>query len=176
MGVATAQSARCAVHPSRRAAGICPVCGRPRCGADASSYAGRGCAACVAIAPPPARPGVGERLMRGALASFAVAYAGGWVAAQYVDTQWFALIAPALIGLSCAGVATTAAGPPRLRAGLLLAGLAALLGTGLSDRLVPGGQNLFLPVSHRLPPYLAAVIGTAAWPLLFPPARRESQR
>ena len=112
--------------------------------------------------------------MRSALASLAIAFAGGWVAAQYVDTQWFALIAPALVGLSCAAVAVSAAGPPRVRAVLVLAGMAAVLGTALSDRLVPGGQNLFLPVSHRLPPYLAALIGTAAWPVLFPPPRRTS--
>ena len=166
------QPTRCAVHPSRRAAGACPVCGRPRCGADATAYGGRGCAACVATAPPPARPPVGERLLRGALASFGVAFAGGWVAAQYVDTQWFGLIAPALVGLSCAGAGAAAAGSPRVRASLLLASVAALLGTALSDRLVPGGQNLFLPPGHRVPPYLAAVIGTVAWPLLFPPARR----
>ena len=96
------------------------------------------------------------------------------MAAQYVDTQWFAVIAPALVGLACAAVAGAAAGPPRVRAALVLAGMAAVLGTALSDRLVPGGQNLFLPVSHRLPPYLAAIIGTAAWPVLFPPPRRPS--
>jgi uncharacterized membrane protein YeaQ/YmgE (transglycosylase-associated protein family) len=101
-----------------------------------------------------------------------VAFAGGWVAAQYVDTQWFGLIAPALVGLTCAGVGATAAGPPRVRAGLLASALAGLLGTALSDRLVPGGQNLFLPPGHRLPPYLAAIVGTLAWPVLFPPPRK----
>ena len=112
--------------------------------------------------------------MRAALASLVVAFVGGWVATQYVDTRWFAVIAPGLVGLACAGAGTAAAGPPRMRAVLLLAGVAALLGTALSDRLVPHGQNLFLPVSHRLPPYLAALIGTAAWPVLFPPPRRPS--
>ena len=172
MSVGTAQATRCAVHPSRRAAGACPVCARPRCGADAASYAERGCAACTATPAPPPRPPVRERLLRAGLASLAVAFAGGWVAAQYVDTQWFALIAPGLVGLTCAGAASAAAGPPRLRAALVLAALAGVLGTALSDRLVPGGQNLFLPASHRLPPYLAAVIGAVAWPVLFPPPRR----
>lgn len=172
MSVGTVQVTRCAVHPSRRASDACPVCARPRCGADAATYAGRGCAACATVPAPPRRPPVGERLLRGALASLGVAFAGGWVAAQYVDTQWFALIAPALVGLTCAGAGAAAAGPPRVRAGLVLAALAGVLGTALSDRLVPGGQNLFLPASHRLPPYLAAVIGALAWPVLFPPARR----
>ena len=59
-----------------------------------------------------------------------------------------------------------------MRAVLVGSALAAVLGTALSDRLVPGGQNLFLPASHRLPPYLAALIGAVAWPVLFPPAKR----
>ena len=172
MSVVTAPATRCAVHPSRRAADACPVCARPRCGADAATYSRRGCAACVDAPAPPPRPTVGERLVRAALACFGVAFAGGWVAAQYVDTQWFALVAPALVGLACAGAATSASGPPRMRASLVVAAAMAVLATGLSDRLVPGGQNLFLPASHRLPPYLAAVLGALAWPLLFPPPKR----
>src|SRR5436309_5579772 len=148
----TAQARRCAVHPSRRAAGTCPVCDRPRCGVDIDTYGDRGCAACiVAVSPPPPAP-VGERMLRAALASLGIAVAGAWVAAQYVDTRWFGLIAPALVGLTCAGGAAAAAGQPRVRAVLVLSSLAALLGTALSDRLVPGGQNLFVPPSHRLPP------------------------
>src|SRR3954469_17645470 len=95
--IGSGQTLRCAVHPSRRAADVCPVCERPRCGADVAAYAGQGCAACIATAVPPPRPPVGERLLRGALASLGVAVAGGWVAAQYVDTQRFSLVAPALV-------------------------------------------------------------------------------
>jgi hypothetical protein len=169
--VGSGQTVRCAVHPSRRAAGPCPVCDRPRCGADVATYADHGCAACISAAVPTPRPPIRERLLRGALASLAVAFAGGWVAAQYVDTQWFSLIAPALVGLTCAGAGAAAAGAPRVRAVLVSSALAGVLGTALSDRLVPGGQNLFLPASHRVPPYLAAVIGAVAWPVLFPPGK-----
>ena len=166
-----AQPSRCAVHPGRRAADTCPVCSRPRCGTDAASYAAGGCAACTATAPAvPAAP-VAERLVGAGLAAFAVAIAGAWLAAQYVDTQYFAVVAPALVGLGCAWAATSVAGRSLTRRATLLAAAAAVLGTGLSDRLVPGGQNLFLPASHRLPPYVAAVIGALAWPLLFGPPR-----
>jgi hypothetical protein len=50
---------------------------------------------------------------------------------------------------------------------------AGLLATGLSDRLVPGGQNLFLPPGHRIPPYVAAVAGVVAWRFLFGPPRER---
>lgn len=169
--VGTARASRCAVHPSRRAADMCPVCGRPRCGADAGRFQASGCAACVQARREPAPVPDAERLQRAALAALAVGYLGAWVAAQYVDTQWFGLIAPGLVGLACAWAASSAAG--RLRRGVVLvvAAAIAVLATALSDRLVPGGQNLFLPVSHRLPPYVAAVVGALAWPILFPPPK-----
>src|SRR5947209_13146657 len=148
----TAQLARCAVHPARRASDLCPVCERTRCAPDAASYAARGCAACATVqTTAPAAPAT-EWLTRGALAALTVGYLGAWVAAQYVDTQYFALIVPALIGLACAWAASAAAGPtsagrpPRV---LVLIGAAAgVLATALSDRLVPGGQNLFVPVGQ----------------------------
>jgi hypothetical protein len=135
---------------------------------DAASFQASGCGACVVATRSRPPTTVAERLLRAALASLVVAFVGAWVAAQYVDTQWFGLVAPALVGLACAWAATTAAGRPHGAAVLVVAGVAALLATALSDRLVPGGQNLFLPPSHRLPPYLAAVAGALAWPLLFP--------
>jgi hypothetical protein len=109
--------------------------------------------------------------VRAGLAALAVSMLGGWVAAQYVDTQYFAVVAPALVGLGCAWAATAAGGRMPARVAVALAGVAAVLGTGLSDRLVPGGQNLLVPASHRLPPYLAAVLGALAWPVLFGPPR-----
>jgi len=165
-------AARCAVHPSRRALDECPVCARPRCGADAAAYAGRGCPACVSTEATVVVPaGRAELHARAGLAALAMAFAGAWVAAQYVDTRWFGIVAPALIGLGCAWAASAAAsGLPR-RPMLGIAAAAALLATGLSDRLVPGGQNLFLPPGHRLPPYVAALVGVVAWRLLFGPVR-----
>jgi hypothetical protein len=170
-----AQLARCAVHPARRASDACPVCGRGRCAPDAASFRAAGCAACVDAEPAPSPTPVSEWLLRAALAAIAVAYAGAWVAAQYVDTQYFAVIVPGLVGLACAWTATAAAGGTSrggsARILVLIAAVAAVLGTALSDRLVPGGQNLFVPAGHRLPPYLAAVVGAFAWPVLFGPPR-----
>lgn len=172
--VGTAAGPRCAVHPARRAADACPVCRRPRCGADAMAYADRGCAACVDAGHSPTPTPVSERVVRSGLGALAVAYVGAWVAAQYVDTQYFAVIAPGLVGLGCAWAASAAGRRLPARLVLTLAATAAVLGTALSDRLVPGGQNLFLPASHRLPPYLAAVVGALAWPVLFGPPRRRT--
>lgn len=174
--VGPAAGPRCAVHPARRAADTCPVCGRPRCGADVSAYAGSGCAACASTAEQPAPVPAGERAVRAALAALAVSFVGAWVAAQYVDTQYFAVIAPALVGLGCAWAASAAGRGLPSRLVLVVAAATAVLGTALSDRLVPGGQNLFLPASHRLPPYLAAVLGALAWPVLFGPPRRRTER
>lgn len=168
---------RCAVHPARRASDECPVCGRARCAPDAATYAERGCAACVSEQrPAPPAPAL-ELLLRSCLASLGVGFLGAWVAAQYVDTQFFGVIVPGLVGLACAWAASAAAGtgqtPPDRRRALLVAAVTAVLATGLSDRLVPGGQNLFLPPGHRLPPYLAAIVGAFAWPVLFGPPRSE---
>ena len=46
---------------------------------------------------------------------------------------------------------------------MVIAAVTAVLATALSDRLVTGGQNLFVPAGHRLPPYVAAVIGVHPW-------------
>jgi len=116
-------------------------------------------------------------MLRAALAALGIGYVGAWVAAQYVDTQYFAVVVPALIGLACAWAATAAAGmatatrPPRML--MVIAAVTAVLATALSDRLVPGGQNLFVPAGHRLPPYVAAVIGALAWPVLFGPPKKR---
>ena len=179
MSLATGQVTRCAVHPARRSSDACPVCGRARCAPDAAAYGERGCAACATVAPPapPAPPS--EWLLRAALAALAVGFLGAWVAAQYVDTQWFGVIVPGLVGLACAWSASAAAGKGPARRGarvlVVIAAVAAVLATALSDRFVPGGQNLFVPAGHRLPPYLGAVIGALAWPVLFgPPKSRET--
>ena len=161
---------RCAVHPARPAADDCPVCGRARCGADAAEYGARGCVACaheVRHVPPSSR----ELLVRAALAAFGAALVGAWIAAQYVDTQYFSVVAPGLVALGCVWAASAAASTARTSRTVAMGIVAGLLATGLSDRLVPGGQNLFLPPGHRLPPYLAAVIGALAWPILFGPPR-----
>lgn len=166
---------RCVVHRGRVAVDVCPRCTRPRCGADAERYGDGGCAACEgqgAEAVGVAATAL-EWWLRGALAALAVAFVGGWIAAEYVDTHYFATVAPGLVGLACAWAAAAATSGLPLRIPLTVSCVAALLATGLSFRLVPGGQNLFLPPGHRLPPYVAAVVGVAAWRVLFGPSRRS---
>lgn len=140
-----------------------------------AAWGDAGCAACGGRRHAAGIP-MRERCVRGGLAALATAFVGGWIAAQYVDTQYFSLLAPALVALGCAWAASAAA-RTTARWTLLVGVVTGVLATALSDRLVPGGQNLFLPPGHRLPPYVAAAVGALAWPLLFGPprARRERQ-
>lgn len=112
-------------------------------------------------------PSLAEWVVRAALAALAIGYVGGWIAAEYVDTRYFATVAPGLVGLACAWAATAAASGLPIRLPLGIASLVALVATGLADRLVPGGQNLFLPPGHRVPPYVAAIVGVLAFRVLF---------
>jgi len=170
---------RCALHPARLAVGNCPRCARPRCGADAASYGERGCGACVAtVAAAPGAP-YAERTVRAGLAAFAVALVGGWIATQYVDVQFFSVVAPGLVGLATGWAASAAAGGPRdarlRRTTLLVAAFAAVLSAGLAFRLEAGGGQDPVSSWHEVgPPYLAAIFGTLAWPIVFaPPARKR---
>lgn len=170
---------RCALHPARLAVDSCPNCTRPRCGADAASYGDRGCAACLDPAPAvPAAPYL-ERLVRAGAGAFVVALVGGWIATQYVDVQYFSLVAPGLVGLATGWAASAAAGGPadvRVRRVTLGVGaVAAVLSAGLAFRLESGGgQNPISSWDEVGPPYVAAVIGTLAWPIVFaPPARKR---
>ena len=163
-------SARCAIHPARPAHDGCPVCGRPRCLADARVHAGSGCAACTGgpgIAGPRAA-GAAELAVRAGLSGLAVAYAGGWVATQYVRVHLMSLAAPAVVGLAAAFIVPRAA--RRLRPPLacwLAAAVAALLGTALGFALTPGGQNPLRQWGVVGGPYLAALVGVALGPLVF---------
>jgi hypothetical protein len=57
---------------------------------------------------------------------------------------------------------------------LLIAAVAALLGAALAFRLESAGGQDPLGSWHEVgPPYLAALVGTLAWPIVFaPPARK----
>jgi hypothetical protein len=171
---------RCAAHPARPAVDACPVCSRPRCGADASAGGGTGCAACLATraapGPPPASPL--ERLVRAALAALGAAVLGGLVAAQYVDAGVFAALAPAVVGAACGAAAQAASGvtrpPVRGRGPLALrvravAALAGVLGVGLGFVL----EGSRAPMSaEALLPYALALAGAVLW--TAPPRRRRS--
>ena len=170
---------RCALHPARLAVDNCPRCTRPRCGADAATYGDRGCEACaVSVPAAPAAP-YAERVVRAGLAAFGVALVGGSIATQYVDVQYFSVIAPGLVGLATGWASAAAAGGPRnarlRRMTLLVAAVAAVLSAGLAFRLeAGGGQDPVSSWDEVGPPYLAAIFGTLAWPIVFaPPARKR---
>lgn len=170
----TGVPARCVAHPARPSTGTCPVCGAARCAADAARWQERGCAACAATRRGARSVPAFELLVRAALAGFATAIVGGWVSTQYVDTHYFSIVVPGLVGLAAAGLASVAAGgsgSQRWPAVLAVAAAAGVLGTALGFRLVPGGQSPVGPVGEVAPPYLAAVVGAVLWPVLFAPPR-----
>lgn len=169
--------ARCAVHPGRPAVDVCPVCARPRCGADAA--VGAGCVACggaaAADAGPTARPpGDLERLTRAALASYGVALVGGVVASEYVGATVFAYLGPFVVGVVCGGAATKAARTDgrgelgtRVRA---IAAVLSVLGVALSF-VFEGSLSALSFDPDVLLPYVAAVAGAVLWTI--PPRTRQ---
>lgn len=168
---------RCAVHPSRPAIDDCPVCGRPRCGADVASVAS-GCLGCAGETDagtdrrPP--PGDVERLVRAALAAYAVALVGGPIGSEYVGATIFEYLGPFVVGMICGGAATRAAhtdGRDRIgRAVRAVAAGIALLGVGLSF-LLEKSQDVLSVSPDVLLPYAAAVAGALLWTM--PPRARK---
>jgi uncharacterized membrane protein YeaQ/YmgE (transglycosylase-associated protein family) len=161
------QRERCAVHPARPAVDRCPVCDRPRCGADA---VGAGCRACrglpevANLVSPPAADD--ERLVRAALAAYAVALPAGVVASEYVDSPVFSYVFPFVVGVVTGWAATAAArtdGRGRLGTrvrtiGAVLGVLGVALGFLLEKSLDPVSADV-----HVLLPYVAAVAGAVLW-------------
>src|SRR3954468_11791214 len=169
IAVETGTEPRCAVHPARPAVDQCPVCGRPRCGADARSAPGGGCLACGGVDEttqrPPDRQSEAARIIAGTLTAILLAELLAPVVSEYVGAKWFAEITPFLLGLACATAATAAARThgrgrldPVMRA---IGGVAAVLGTVFAFRLVTGGQDPFGPAGTVLPPYGFALAGAA---------------
>ena len=171
-----APGTRCGAHPVRRAVDLCPVCGRPRCAADAAEAPGGGCPACggsagplVARAPVPAR----ERLVRGALAAQGAAVLGGVVAAEYVEAPLFSYLTPFVVGVLTAAAAQAAAGGARSGPDVsrirVVAVVYALLGVALGFVLE---QSTAITDRDTLVPYVAAVAGVVLWTL--PPKARPA--
>jgi hypothetical protein len=159
--------ARCAVHPARPAVDNCPVCGRPRCGADAEAAPGGGCLQCGGLPDKqPTQPGRQHELMQaiaGLLAAVLLAELLAPVVSEYVGSKGFAEITPFLLGLACAAAAATLArthGRGRIDIVVRVAGgVAAVLGTAFAFKLVPGTQDPFGPAGTVLPPYGCALAG-----------------
>jgi hypothetical protein len=161
-------AARCAVHPARPAHDGCPMCGRARCHADAQALGAAGCLAC-SRGPRCRRPaGRRELVIRAGLTGLAVTYAGGWIGTQYVRVHLMSLAAPVVIGLAASWAVSRAAGrlcPPSV---VWVASVAAAwLGTALGFVLTPGGMNPLADWGVVGGPYLAALVGVLAGPLVL---------
>ena len=162
---------RCVAHPSRPAVDRCPVCDRPRCGADAM---GPGCAVCGGSATGNARRAAPapELLVRAGLAAHAMALSAGVVLQEYPGSPVFQYLAPAVAGAAVGAAATAAAGEPRgelLLRVRVLATAYAVLATGFGFML-DGTYGVFDVERAVLLPYVVA--GGAAWLWTRPPARK----
>ncbi len=172
-----APGTRCGVHPVRRAVDLCPVCGRPRCAADAEQAWGGGCPACGGRpAAAPVRPAVPlrERLVRGALAAQGAAVLGGVVAAEYVEAPLFSYLTPFVVGVLTAAAAQAASGASRTGTEVsrlrVVAAVYAVLGVALGFVLEKSTSTFD---SSTLLPYAAAVVGVVLWTL--PPKRAAAR-
>lgn len=162
---------RCVAHPSRPAVDHCPVCGRPRCGADASS---RGCAVCGGTGEAaPRRPAsLLELLVRAMLSAHTTALLAGVVLAEYPGSPFFQYAAPAVGGAAVGAAATAGAGEPRgavLQRVRLVAVLYAVLATAFGF-VLDGTYGVLDAKRAVLVPYVVA--GLAAWLWTRPPAPR----
>jgi hypothetical protein len=164
---------RCAAHPGRPAADGCPQCHRPRCAADVAQYAAACCAVCLPELRAPRPAGRLELAARIGLAGLPVAVVGGWISTQYFLVHVFSWLVPGLLGLATSAAASLATRGHRVGwQAVTGAALAAVLGTALGFRLQPGGvQSVLHPFAVVGAPYLAAVLGAALWPVLFPAAK-----
>ena len=172
---------RCAVHPGRPAVDACPVCGRPRCGADVAAVT-VGCLGCSGEVSAPAQtvrpPGDLERLVRGTLAAYAVALLGAPIGSEYVGATVFEYLGPFVVGMICGGAATRAAQTNgRGQIGTAVRGVSAavaLLGVAFSFVLEKSQDVLSLSPDVLLP-YAAAVAGALLWTLPPRAARSDGQ-
>jgi hypothetical protein len=160
---------RCAAHPARPAVDSCPVCDRPRCGADAADARGGGCAVCRGAAPVHAhRPASRRELfVRGVLAANLTAVIWGFVEAEYVQAGVFQFLAPVVLGAFTGGVAMAAAGQPRGQDGTRMRLIAvgyAVLGCGFGF-VKEGTFGALSGSSDVLVPYLLAAVACWGWTL-----------
>jgi hypothetical protein len=119
-------------------------------------------------------PTAAERLVRGALAAYAVGLVGGVIGSEYVGATVFEYLGPFVVGVVCGGAATRAAGTDgrgptgqRVRA---VAAAIAVLGVGIGFLLEESLDALSLSLDVVLP-YVAAVAGALLWTM--PPRSRQ---
>ena len=163
MSLGLVDSERCIAHPGRPAVDHCPVCGRPRCGADAKGPACAVCGGAVRTVHRAASPA--ELLVRAALACHAVALVAGVILQEYPGSPVFEYLAPAVGGAAVGAAATAAAGEPRgplLLRVRLLATLYGVLATGFGFML-DDTYGVLDAKGEVLLPYAAAAAATWLW-------------
>jgi len=162
---------RCAAHPARPAVDSCPRCRRPRCGADA---AGPGCLLCAAsLLPTKGRPAAAlELLVRASLAAHAAAFVAGLVNSEYIGSDYFSYVAPAIAGIAT-GAAATAAAPSRhvLRFVRIVAVAYGVLAVAIGLAVEGTYDPVEVVELEVLVPY--ALAGAAAWLWTAPPRRKR---
>lgn len=154
----------------------CPVCGRPRCGADAAEPLGGGCQVCHGTVVDVRRvpPGTRELVVRGVLAANLMAVLWGFVEAEYVQASFFQYLAPVVLGAFTGGVTMAAAQHPRGRLGqrLRLAATAyAVLGCAFGF-VKEGTFGALSSSTDVLVPYLLAAV--ACWGWTTPPKAKRA--
>ena len=143
------------------------------------SYGDNGCALCATAQSQASAPGTLEVGVRGALAALVTAFAGGWIATQHVNVHLMSLIVPGLLGLAVSWAAWSAAAAATATQRRLVGALAvlgAIAGTALGFRLFGRPITPVHPLDQVGPPYLTAIAGALAWPVLFAVPRRGSDR
>ncbi len=157
------ETTTCPVHPARPAVDACPVCARPRCGPDADTAPGGGCAACLGrgAAPRTRSPEPLELLLRACLAAYAAAVGMAFVVSEYVGAGLFAYVTPFLLGVLTGEAAQRAVGTVRPDRGVrgLAVGLA-VAGTAVGF-LLEGSAGL--ASAGVVPSYAAAAAGALLW-------------
>jgi hypothetical protein len=136
-----------------------------------------GCLGCTGEEQAPAHtgrpPGDLERLVRAALASYAVALIGGPIGSEYVGATIFEYLGPFVVGVLSGGAATRAARTDgRGRVGRAVRAIAAGLGVlGVAfSFLLEKSQDVLSVHPAVLLPYLLAVAGALLWTM--PPRSR----
>jgi hypothetical protein len=163
---------RCAVHPQRPAAGDCPVCGRPRCAADAAAAPGGGCLACEGRTGPQGPPPLDlEALVRAGWLCGLIAVPAGFVSSEYVGAPFVGYVVPAFVGVVTAMAAEAAAGKRRGRALRFLAVGYAVLAIAIGLDVPYAAASPFTPVRTVSVLYLLAA--GAAWLWTAPPRRKR---
>jgi hypothetical protein len=134
-----------------------------------------GCAGETATTASTLPAGNLERLVRAALAAYAVALVGGPIGSEYVGATIFEYLGPFVVGMICGGAATRAAhtnGRDQLgKAVRAVAAVLAVLGVGFSF-VLEKSQDVLSVDPDVLLPYAAAVAGALLWTM--PPRARKA--